>query len=88
MFWNGYSKSVLVSSRFAKEWSVEVSTSRFGSPATGEGAIARVLPRRWLDLNGCVVQEAWVAGLRAVIGTIVFRPGISQASIRDPLFYA
>ncbi|KAI0304649.1 hypothetical protein BC826DRAFT_977421 [Russula brevipes] len=40
-----------------------------------------VLPRRWLDVRGAKIREVWRAALRAVIGTVVFRPGISQAEI-------
>ncbi|KAH9178894.1 hypothetical protein EDB89DRAFT_2111752 [Lactarius sanguifluus] len=40
-----------------------------------------VLPRRWLNTTGEKVRETWHAALRAVIGTVVFRPGISQAEI-------
>ena len=39
-----------------------------------------VLPRRWLNSTGEKVRETWRAALRAVIGTVVFRPGISQVS--------
>ena len=41
-----------------------------------------VLPRRWLNTTGEKVGELWRAALRAVIGIVVFRPGISQASAR------
>jgi hypothetical protein len=37
-----------------------------------------VKPRRWIDVNGSQVPEIWEAGLRAVIGTIVSKPAISQ----------
>ncbi|KAH9050483.1 hypothetical protein EDB84DRAFT_1449184 [Lactarius hengduanensis] len=40
-----------------------------------------VLPRRWLNSTGEKVRETWHAALRAVIGTVVFRPGITQAEI-------
>lgn len=39
-----------------------------------------VLPRRWLNSAGEKVRELWRSALRAVIGTVVFRPGISQVS--------
>jgi oxalate---CoA ligase len=64
----GYSSAVLVSSLFLQPWTVIVS----GSPRT------RVFPRRWLDVIGVKVPEFWEAALRAVIGVIVFRPGVSQ----------
>ncbi|EIN13408.1 hypothetical protein PUNSTDRAFT_139959 [Punctularia strigosozonata HHB-11173 SS5] len=81
LFWAGYSELVLVSALFATPWTVEVSASD-GAEATEGKAFARVLPRRWLDLGGSVVKEAWTAALRALVGYIVFRPGISQAELR------
>ncbi|KAI0308044.1 hypothetical protein B0F90DRAFT_1664967 [Multifurca ochricompacta] len=65
----GHSRTLIVRSRWSDAWTVT---------ACGEPRI-NVLPRRWLDLTGGKVQESWRAALRAVIGTIVFRPGIPQA---------
>lgn len=64
----GYSSIVLVSSMFLQPWTVIVS----------EDPRTRVFPRRWLDVVGAKVQDFWEAALRAVIGVIVFRPGVSQ----------
>jgi oxalate---CoA ligase len=68
LFWAGYSTLILVSSAYLKNWTVLVSES----PPT------RVFPRRWLDISGLKIVDFWEAALRAVIGVIVFRPGISQ----------
>ena len=38
-----------------------------------------VKPRRWADINGSQVPEIWEAGLRAIMGTIVSRPAVTQA---------
>ena len=37
-----------------------------------------VFPRRWLDIYGRKLDEMWEAALRAVVGQILLRPGISQ----------
>ena len=66
----GHSRLRVVSSRQSDAWTVTVS----------EEPRINVLPRRWLDLRGVKVRETWRAALRAVIGTIVFRPGIPQVS--------
>lgn len=66
----GHSRPLVVSARWSDTWTVTIS----------EVPRINVLPRRWLDLRGAKVQETWRAALRAVIGTIVFRPGISQVS--------
>jgi hypothetical protein len=64
----GHSRPLVVSARQSVAWTVTVS----------EEPRINVLPRRWLDLRGVKVRETWRAAMRAVIGILVFRPGISQ----------
>lgn len=71
LFWTGYSSLVLVSSAYLNAWAVTISEN----PAT------RIFPRRWLDIAGLKITDIWEAGLKATIGVIVFRPGISQVTI-------
>ena len=66
----GHVRSRIVCSSQSAPWTVMVNEE----PRINE------LPRRWLNLSGEKVREMWRAALRAVIGTIVFRPGISQVS--------
>lgn len=66
-FWTGYSSVVLVSSAYLQTWSIVIPTSE-----------VTVKPRRWTDIRGSQVPEVWEAGLRAVVGTIVSRPAITQ----------
>jgi len=67
----GHSRVLVVSAHHSGAWTVTVS----------EEPRINVLPRRWLDTTGAKMRDTWRAALRAVIGTIVFRPGISQ--VRD-----
>lgn len=69
-FWTGYSEVVLVSSRHLSTWSVLISEADTGC--------VRVFPRRWLDIEGRMMSEVWEAARRAVMGIILFRPGITQ----------
>lgn len=71
LFWTGYSSLVLVSSAYIRNWTVLVSES----PAT------RIFPRRWFDISGEKIAELWEAALKAVMGVIIFRPGVTQASL-------
>jgi hypothetical protein len=64
----GHSRPVIVGARQSVAWTVTVS----------EEPRIRVLPRRWLDVRGTKVRETWRAAMRAVMGILVFRPGISQ----------
>lgn len=66
-FWAGYRQQVLVHTAFMKNWTVLVS----------EDPPIRVQPRRWRDVNGTLVNDVWEAGCRAVVGVVVFRPGLS-----------
>ncbi|EPQ61082.1 hypothetical protein GLOTRDRAFT_113540 [Gloeophyllum trabeum ATCC 11539] len=68
----GYADIVLVSSTNVRSWTVAIS----GNP------LWRTFPRRWLDIFGQRINEVWEAALRAVMGVIVLRPGISQAEVR------
>ncbi|KAH9486640.1 Transcription factor tau subunit sfc3 [Psilocybe cubensis] len=68
--WMGYDSLVLVSAQYLRKWTVVVSEEPF----------VNALPRRWLDIRGNRVADFWQSGLRAVMGLIVFRPGITQAS--------
>ncbi|KAJ7596727.1 hypothetical protein C8J56DRAFT_295687 [Mycena floridula] len=71
--WLGYSSPLsLVSASHIRAWTALIS----------EDIGARVFPRRWLDISGYRISEIWEAGLRAVVGAIVFRPGINQAELR------
>ena len=68
VFWTGYSFPVLVSAKYIQPWSVIIS----------EDPRTRIFPRRWLGIDGEKVAEFWAAALKAVIGVLVFRPGIQQ----------
>ncbi|KAJ3835083.1 hypothetical protein F5878DRAFT_328184 [Lentinula raphanica] len=72
LHWVGYNHTLLVSAAHAGSWTVLLS----------ESPSIRVFPRRWLDIHGKKVIDVWEAALRAVIGAIVFRPGISQCELR------
>ena len=68
VYWTGYESLVLVSARFIAKWSVIVA----------KDPICNLFPRRWLDIRGNRVSSFWQAALRAIMGLIIFRPGISQ----------
>ena len=70
IFCAGYTTLLVVSSAYARAWAVTVSAE----------PPMRVFPRRWIDISGRKMVDVWDAALRAVIGTIVYRPGISQVS--------
>lgn len=69
--WAGYTQLLLVSSEHISAWTVVVSHS----------PLTRVLPRRWLGIDGQKIGDYWQAALRAVMALVIFRPGISQVCI-------
>lgn len=80
VYWIGYNNLSLVSAEFISRWSLAVSKE----------PIVNVFPRRWLDIRGVRVPDFWQAALRAVMGLIIFRPGIPQvrkngSNFRPPL---
>ncbi|KAI0662526.1 hypothetical protein C8Q70DRAFT_908850 [Cubamyces menziesii] len=75
-YWTGYAAIVLVSAAHIRPWAVAV------PDAENAEAKSLVLPRRWLDIYGRKLLDVWEAAMRAVVGAILLRPGISQAEIR------
>ncbi|KAJ7462797.1 hypothetical protein B0H11DRAFT_2054384 [Mycena galericulata] len=72
MFWTGYASLVLVASSHLRTWTVQISAE----PMT------RIFPRRWIDMSGSKVMDRWEAATRAVMGVLVFHPGVTQAQLR------
>ncbi|KAL0071703.1 hypothetical protein AAF712_000625 [Marasmius tenuissimus] len=72
LYWVGYTTQLLVTPAYLKKWTVVVQ----------EMPLMRTLPRRWVTTSGFKNMEIWEAGLRAVVGTVVFRPGISLYELR------
>ncbi|KAL4080394.1 hypothetical protein V8B97DRAFT_1863880 [Scleroderma yunnanense] len=72
LFWTGYVTPVLVASENCIPWTAIVS----------DHPITFVLPRRWLGVRGSRLNDFWMAALRAIVGTVILRPGIPQAELR------
>jgi transcription factor C subunit 3 len=66
-YWVGYNHPVLVSWRHVRDWTVSIPSPK---PKL-------IFPRRWINIKGERIEEIWNAALRAVIGTLIIRPGIS-----------
>lgn len=75
VYWVGYDEMRLISTQCAAKWAV----------VTQQDPLTRIFPRRWLDLKGQKIADFWQSALRAVMSTVVFRPGISQVG-RDVIF--
>ncbi|KAJ6574623.1 hypothetical protein B0H19DRAFT_1124959 [Mycena capillaripes] len=72
IFWAGYSSLVLVASSYLRPWTVLISAD----------PMLRIFPRRWIDMAGSKVMDLWEAATRAVMGVLVFHPGVTQAQLR------
>lgn len=70
IYLTGYSSTIVVSAKHAGDWTVTL--------PVGNVSVSKVFPRRWLDIGGGRVAMVWEAGLRAIIGIVHLRPGISQ----------
>jgi oxalate---CoA ligase len=73
----GHSRPLVVGARQSAGWTVTVS----------EEPRINVFPRRWLDVRGVKVRETWRAAMRAVMGILVFRPGITQVRNWEDIHY-
>lgn len=73
----GYSEAVAVSAKF-------VGNRTLGYPAA-IGPAGKKFPRRWLEIDGNRNEDVWKAAVRATIGLIHLRPGISQ--VRELVFF-
>lgn len=74
-FWAGYTSPLLVGSKYASAWTVSI-------PIPGRGVddkshVRMVLPRRWLDIHGNLIEKTWNAALKHVVGWVWLRPKIS-----------
>lgn len=74
LFWIGYQSDRLISADYLSAWTVAISDDD-ASPLT------RFFPRRWLDIYGRRISDLWDAGLKAVVGMILMRPGVSQVGV-------
>ena len=68
LYWTGYESLILVSAHSIAKWGVTITKDPMSS----------LFPRRWLDIKGNKVPSFWHAALRSVMGSVIFRPGISQ----------
>ncbi|KAH9853100.1 hypothetical protein C2E23DRAFT_885087 [Lenzites betulinus] len=82
--WTGHATVVLVGAAHIRPWAVVVPVSEPEDTGRGAEPTAKrmIFPRRWLDIYGRKLHEVWDAALRAVVGLVLLRPGISQAEIR------
>lgn len=83
---------VLVSAHFLSYWTVVIRGPQDLQEIEGSGAViataplALIFPRRWLDVHGRRIAEIWEAACRAVMGIVIFRPGITQVSALFSVF--
>ena len=68
MFNIGYSTQILVAARHVRRWTVTTSLD----------PLSRFLPRRWLGIDGRRIPDVYEAAQRAVMSTVLLRPGITQ----------
>jgi oxalate---CoA ligase len=69
VYWMGYGPELsLVSSCHLVKWTLTISDS----------PLTRIFAKRWLDITGTKIGDVWESAVRAVVNSIVFRPGISQ----------
>ncbi|KAH7092842.1 hypothetical protein BKA62DRAFT_722325 [Auriculariales sp. MPI-PUGE-AT-0066] len=79
LMWTGYDTARIVYCGHADTWTAALSRSSGDGEQT---TLARLWPRRWLDIQGRLTEESWQAAVRAVASVIQLRPGIPQTELR------
>ncbi|EJD42971.1 hypothetical protein AURDEDRAFT_185760 [Auricularia subglabra TFB-10046 SS5] len=79
LFWTGYDNARLVHTNFTGHWTVQLGGDSDDAP------LRKLLPRRWIDIRGRVIEDVWNAAVRAVSGLVQLRPGVTQADVRAKL---
>lgn len=82
----GYQASLLVSARHVTPWTITLPSMKRDEEQSR--SISKVFPRRWIDINGNRMTEVWEAALRAVIGHVHLRPGISHVRRKSDMPFA
>jgi hypothetical protein len=78
-FWSGYTASHLISARYLGHYCLPL--GRSDGSEESQGSAHLVKPRRWVNLKGTTDENIWRSALRAVVGLLVLRPLMDQASI-------
>ncbi|KLO19987.1 hypothetical protein SCHPADRAFT_816815 [Schizopora paradoxa] len=71
----GYSTTLFISAAHIDAWTVTLGGELDTSP------VAKIFPRRWLDVAGNRVREVWDAAVRSIVALVHSRPGICQAEV-------
>ncbi|KIO22744.1 hypothetical protein M407DRAFT_216113 [Tulasnella calospora MUT 4182] len=86
-FWAGYTSPLLVGGKYASAWTVSIPIP--GRGVNDKSHVRMVLPRRWLDIHGNLIEKTWNAALKHVVSWVWLRPRISLLHLRSrvkPLF--
>lgn len=71
IYFVGYSMAIAVSAKY-------IGRKVLALPLPNKPTV-KIFPRRWLGIQGRRIAEIWEAALRATVGLIHLKPGLSQA---------
>ncbi|ELU38518.1 b-block binding subunit of TFIIIC domain-containing protein [Rhizoctonia solani AG-1 IA] len=77
----GYDQARIVSAKYLSDWTIEASDG--GEANQTESRL--IFPRRWLDIYGNTLEDVWTMSARVVIGAFVYRPCMSETTLRKRL---
>lgn len=82
VFWAGYDNAHLVARSHWSEWSTLVHPRQPGTYEPVDGPPVDAAPRRWVDIWGDVIPEEWDRAVKAVLGQLFSRPGMTEHNLR------
>lgn len=86
VFWAGYDTARLVSVAHWRDWlcpAISIVLDQ-GKVVEGGGAEIMCTPRRWIDIWGRRIDEAWNQAVECAKGWIMSRSGMSEVSHHRP----
>ncbi|RXK42604.1 hypothetical protein M231_00158 [Tremella mesenterica] len=84
-FWTGYDTSRLVHISHWDKWAVPLVSRVIKDGKVEIGGVKLYAPRRWVDIYGTFLEGEYKVALRAVLGHILTRPGITEKTLRTRL---
>ncbi|QRV85442.1 B-block-binding subunit of tfiiic protein [Ceratobasidium sp. AG-Ba] len=75
----GYDQARVVHASALRDWTM---TAIQSPAADNETEYKVVFPRLWITIHGDLLEDTWMSVTRAVAGSLMFRPGISEYALR------
>jgi transcription factor C subunit 3 len=84
IFWAGYDNAHVVAREFWGGWTTRIKPrDKFLSPDPSPRV--ECVARRWVEIWGELIPTEWDRGMKAVLGQLIVRPGMTEHDLRQRL---